>query len=221
MTETLKVFITDDDTFFASAISIVINAQQDMEVIGQAENGIEAIDKLRHLQPDVVLMDIQMPKMNGIDCLKIVKQQYPALCILILTTFNEEEYIIEGLANGANGYLVKSMNYNVLTETIRDVKNGQYMLPVEVASKLAKFMLHSYRENKPQTEFPSWINVNQFSEKEQKILLLLMKRLSNKEIASEMCHSVGTIRNYLTTIYAKLGVNNRQEAIVLLVKKEE
>lgn len=221
MTNVLQVFITDDDAFFLSAISLVINAEKDMKISGQAVNGLEAIEKIENHQPDIVLMDIQMPKMNGIECLKRLKKKYPNLCILILTTFNEEEYIIEGLANGANGYFIKDMNYTLLIRTIRELKNGQYILPVEVATKLAKFSLKSFK-NKSEHKLPKFIESNnKFTEKEQEILLLLMKRLTNKEMANELYLSVGTVRNYLTVIYDKLGVKNRQDAIVLLTRRED
>lgn len=221
MTSRLKVFITDDDVFFSSAIALVINAEQDMEVIGQATNGVEAIEKLDDLQPDFVLMDIQMPKMTGIECLKRLKQKPANFCILILTTFNEEEYIVEGLAYGASGYFVKDTDYASLIETMRKIKNGQYMLPMEVATKLAKFTLHSMKEKKG-TSLPDFIeSSNTFTNQERNILLLLMKRLTNKEIAETLYLSLGTVRNYLTIIYDKLDVKNRQEAIALLTTWED
>ncbi len=221
MGKQLKVFITDDDSFFLNAIALIINAEDDFDVVGTARNGQEAFEKIQSVQPDIVLMDIKMPKMNGIDCVKELKKDFPEMLIIILTTFNEEEYIIEGLANGANGYLIKGIDNQTLVQTIRDLMKGQYLLPVEVATKLAKFTLsHLAKETK--NVLPEYITSgNTFTKKEYEIMKLLARRYANKEIAAELFISVGTLKNYLTTIYEKLGVKNRSEAIAILGKQGE
>lgn len=219
MSEDMKVFITDDDSFFLSAIQLIIDAEAGMTVVGTAENGIEALRKIRQLQPDLVLMDIKMPKMNGIEAIKHLRRDFPEMLIVILSTFNEEEYIIEGLANGASGYLIKGMDISKLMATIRDISNGQFILPVEVATKLAKFSLHQISKEKK--ELPEHITAsNSYTNKECDIMKLLAQRFSHKEIATKLYISEGTLRNYMTTIYEKLGVKNRSEAIELLTKQE-
>lgn len=219
MPSILNVFIADDEEFFRTGIELNINAEKDMQVIGTAGDGIEAINNIRKTQPDVVLMDIQMPRMNGIETIKQLKKNDPDMLILILTTFNEEEYIIEGLAHGANGYLIKGIDFQLLIRTIREVAKGQYLLPTEVATKLAMYVLkRRQREN----VLPDFIySSNTFTKRELDILTLLAKRYANKEMAKEMSLGEGTMRNYLTVIYHKLGVNNRQEAISILLQEEE
>ncbi len=216
MDRVLTVFIADDDDFFRTGIELVINSEEDMKVIGASANGIDALHKIGLLQPDIVLMDIKMPKMNGIECIKKLKELYPDILILILTTFNEEDFIIEGLVNGANGYLIKGIDFYRLLNTIRDCYKGHYLLPVEVATKLAKFVLEKV-SNEKKAELPEYIySSNSFTKKEQEILKLLIKRLTNKEISMKLYISEGTLKNYLTTIYQKLGVTNRHEAIAIL-----
>ncbi|MDG5789444.1 response regulator transcription factor [Evansella sp. AB-P1] len=212
--ETLKIFITDDDIFFRSGIELVINAEKHLTVVGSAGNGKETLEKIKDLQPDVILIDIKMPMMNGIECIRKLKLEYPHMYILILTTFNEEEFIIEGLANGANGYLIKGIDFINLVNTIQDVVKGQYILPAEVASKLATYLVNTINK---QPKLPEFIySNNTFTIREQKIMSLLVERYTNKEIADNLSVSVGTLKNYLTVIYEKLQVKNRQEAAALL-----
>lgn len=220
MDKELKVFICDDDAFFRKAIQLIVDDEPNFTVIGTAENGVEALRKIRESKPDVVLMDVQMPKMNGIECIRYLKQDFPDMPIVILTTFNEEEYIVTGLANGANGYIVKGIDFHILIDTMRALTKGQYMLPIEVATKLAKYTLSKldHQEN----VLPDFItSSNTFTNKECEIVALLAKRLTNKEIAQKLFISEGTLRNYMTTIYEKLDVKNRNEAITLLLQQGE
>jgi len=216
----LKVFITDDDRFFRESIELVINAEEDMLVVGHANNGIEALEKIQETKPNIVLMDIKMPKMNGITCIKELKSTFPDMIIIILTTFNEEEFIIEGLAHGANGYVIKGFDFHLLIQTMRDLMKGQYLLPVEVATKLANYLFQQLKKEE-KTVLPEFhYSNNTFTKKEHDIIKLLAKRYSNREMAKELFISEGTLRNYLIVIYEKLGVHNRSEAIAILHKPQ-
>lgn len=214
---THKVFITDDDQLICSAMEILINTEEDMTVVGTAHNGADALDRIRLLQPDIVLMDVRMPIMNGIETTKKLRGLYPNLKILILTTFNEEDYLIEALANGANGYMLKNTDFAQIRSTIRNALSGQYMLSTEVAIKLSSYLSSSLKaKNVPFTLPPSINNREHFTNREQEIILLLGQRLSIREIADHLFIAEGTLKNYLTTIYHKLDVKNRHEAIQLL-----
>ncbi|MDF2650510.1 MAG: DNA-binding response regulator [Paenibacillus sp.] len=211
-----KVFIADDEILIRTGLEIVINAEEDMEVVGTAMNGSEALEKIIELHPDIILMDVRMPEMDGIQCAKKVKEHFPEALILILTTYNEEEYIIEGLANGASGYLLKGIDFPKLIETIRDALNGHFFLPREVSLKLAKY-LKATKVDKDE-RLSSILSNKDFTKKEREIIVYLANRLSNKEIAEKLFVSEGTIKNYLTIIYQKLNVSNRYEAIQYLEK---
>jgi DNA-binding NarL/FixJ family response regulator len=140
MTAKIKVLVVDDELLFRNGLELVINSEADMEVVATSQDGLDAIKKTEQYKPDLVMMDIQMPIMNGIAAIKRIRERDSKVIILILSTFNEDEYVIEGLANGANGYLLKSAQYTQLLQSIRDAMKGQYFLPIEVAAKLVSFL---------------------------------------------------------------------------------
>lgn len=219
MSAVINVFIVEDDDLIRNGMKLVINKETDMNVVGTASNGLQALKKMESLYPDIILMDIQMPVMNGIECIKKIRETNKQVVIIILTTFNDEEYIIEGIASGANGFLIKKPDYKKLIPTIREAMSGDYLLPSEVASKLVQYIYkrdYFLRKKALPQEFIQRLNL---TKREQEILLLLLDRLTNREISETLFISEGTIKNYLTTIYEKLGVKNRQEAIQLLKSK--
>lgn len=223
MTKKLNIFIADDDDFFRNAIELLIQGEQDMEVVGSAANGLEVIEKLREdiTLPDIVLIDIKMPRMNGIECIQQLRQRHPDLLLIILTTFNEEEFIIEGLISGANGYVIKGIDFRLLLQTIRDLSKGQYILPIEVATKLATYTMEKLGIAKHKV-IPSWIQSGtSFTVREQELIQLLLQRYSNREMARKLHLNEGTLRNYLSTLYNKLEVRNRYEAIAKLTEPAE
>lgn len=217
----MKILIADDQTLMREGLKTIIDLEDDMEVVATAENGKEAILLAKQLQPTIILMDIQMPIMNGIESLIEIKKQYPEIHILILTTFAEDEYIVEGLANGADGFLLKDMNYDQLINSIRDVAKGQMMLPNSIATKLAQ------RLSKFNTMIEKEINVVKlkkqglhFSEREREVASLVAKGFNNRKIAEQLFISEGTVKNYMSEIYSKLGVKDRAKAIVYLNELE-
>ncbi|NQX60308.1 response regulator transcription factor [Paenibacillus qinlingensis] len=213
MRNPLKVMIVEDDALLRSGLELVIESEEDMEVIGAAPNGLVALQILETSRPDLVLMDVQMPEMDGLSCIREIRKRDAELPILILTTFNEEEYIFEGLADGANGYILKGLDFEKLVQAIRDTVNGQFVLPAEVAAKVAQYAAtnsHYMKEKRLKHFFET---DNLFSKSEQPILSLLLQRLSNKEIADTLFLTEGTVKNKLSVIYDKMGVQNRQDAI--------
>ncbi len=140
MTTKVKVLIVDDEPLIRNALEIAINSEADMEVVATAKDGLEGTKKAKQHRPDLILMDVQMPVMNGIDTIKNIRSRDLKVIILILTTFNEDEYVIEGLANGANGYLLKRAHYGQIIQSIREAAKGQYFLPIEVAAKLVNYL---------------------------------------------------------------------------------
>ena len=213
----LKILLVDDQTLMRDALETILNLEDDLEVVATAGNGLEAIEAAKTWQPDLILMDIQMPVMNGIESIRLIKEQMPEMTVLILTTFDEEEYIIEGLLHGAAGYLLKDIRGDKLVGSIREAVSGQLMLPAMVASRLA-VRLH-------QLSMPAGgeLNVERLRRqgvvltgREREIAVLMTDGLNNREIANALFMSEGTVRNYISVIYSKIGINERAKAAVVL-----
>lgn len=215
MSDKLQVLIAEDEELISNSLSIVIGSDPGMNVVGIARNGLEAYEKVMEHQPDLVLMDIQMPGMDGIECIKRLRAARYEGIILILTAYSDEHYIIEGLAGGATGYLLKTPHYRSMLNTIREAMSGQYILPAEIAAKVVRHI----RENGSMPNanaLASLANSLSLSPREKEIVPMLLERCSNKEIADALYVSEGTVKNYLTVIYEKLGVKNRGEAVQYL-----
>lgn len=213
------IFIADDQKLFLQGLKVIIDSEDDMKVVGTAENGLEALEKIRKVNPNIVLMDIRMPIMSGIECTKRLRVEFPDLIIIILTTFHEEEYLIEGLMLGANGYLLKGIEFNELLTSIRKAAIGQLTIPVEIAQKLALRLRDSYKTMKDSDtiidDLQTQLHV-EFTPREKEILNLLLTGKTNRQIAEALFISPGTVKNYLSFIYQKLNVNKRIEVIQLV-----
>lgn len=212
-----KVMVVDDQTLLLDGLTTIINFQDDMEVVGIAENGAKALDLIEQVRPDVVLMDVQMPVMNGVETTKKIKERYPEMIILILSTFANTDVIVECLAHGAKGFLLKDIRGERLINTIRDALTGELVLPSAIAVKLAERLLRFSTNLKDELDKQRIKDRNLgFTEREEEIIRLLLKGRNNRQIAAALFISEGTTRNYISTIYNKLGTNDRAHAMVLL-----
>ena len=211
----IRILIVDDDPLILFMLEKIIQRQPDLNVMGTAHNGNEALAFLHDSQPDVILLDIEMPHMNGIECLQIIRRRYPAITVILLTSFAEEHYVIEGLANGAQSYLLKTMSFANLDQYIRDAFNGSFSMPTQIATKLAAF-LQQKKDVHEKSLNPLFFQTFHLTNSEQQIVTLLIKRLSNPEIATQLRIQTGTVRNHLVAIFAKLNVQNRKEAVALI-----
>ncbi|WP_413377731.1 response regulator [Alkalihalobacillus sp. 1P02AB] len=213
----INIMIVDDQTLMREGLKTIIELEEDMEVVATAENGEEAIIKAEQSQPDLILMDIQMPIMNGIDSLKEIKSKLKDVKILILTTFANDEYIISGLLNGSEGFLLKDMNYDQLISSIRNAYQGEIILPNLIAKKLAK-RIACHEPEKPRVFKQDSINIKgiRFSKREKEVIELLVQGFSNKKIAESLFISEGTVKNYISEVYSKIEINDRAQAIVYL-----
>jgi DNA-binding NarL/FixJ family response regulator len=208
--------IVDDQFLTREGLKTILELEEDMEIVGTAKNGLEAYEKVEDLQPDLILMDIRMPIMDGIESIKRIKHRYPHVLILILTTFIDEDYIIEGLSSGASGYILKDLDGDKLTASIRDAAAGQFVLQGVVAVKLATRLSRMEQEMELQ---PGWRGRAKLTEREEELSRLIIQGLSNREIGEKLQISDGTVRNYVSTLYSKLEVTSRAEAIVLLLQQ--
>lgn len=203
----ITILIADDQMLIREGLKTIIDLEDDMHTVAVASNGEEAVALAKLHRPQLVLMDIQMPIMDGITALKAIKQQFPDTFILILSTFLEESYIVNGLANGASGYLLKDMDTDKMLDSIRDTVHGQFILPSAVAVKLIAKLSQT---NTTQTEKV------ELTQRELEIAKLIVEGKSNKEIAVDLYIAEGTVRNYVSNLYSKLAVIDRVQAIVKL-----
>lgn len=207
----IKLMLVDDQSLIREGLEMMLSLYDDLEIVGQATNGNEAIELLVGLDVDVILMDIKMPKMNGVEGTKIIKEKYPEVKILILTTFNEEQYIFEGLKFGADGYMLKDTKSDEIVNGIRTVYNGNVLLQPEVATKVVNVL----KNNKSQEFNSNTIllkgEYEELTLRERDIALLVAKGKNNKEISKELFITEGTVKNHLTRILGKLGLENRTQ----------
>ncbi len=209
--EKIKVLLVDDQILFVESLRMVLEKMtNDINVVGVAQNGREAIELASSLHPDVILMDVRMPEMNGVESARIIIERFAEIRVLMLTTFDDDEYIIEALKYGAAGYLLKNVPPEDLIAAIRVVFEGNMLIAPKVASKLVKKLVNN-TEDKPSIDitlnFPDWLN--QLSNREKEILSLVAQGFDNKEIAKKLYIGEQTVRNYVSIIYCKMGVKDR------------
>lgn len=186
----------------------MLSVHPDLEVVGEANNGQEALDLVSSLQPHVILMDLRMPVLDGVAATRTLKETHPHCRVIVLTTFDDDEYVFEGLRAGAVGYLLKDVSSEKLVEAIRTAARGETFLQPSVAAKVvAEFA--RLTEQKPS---PPQSLVEPLSEREMEIMALVATGASNKEIATELFIAEGTVKNHLTNILGKLGVRDRTQA---------
>lgn len=213
----ISVVIADDQTLMRDGLQTILSLQEDIHVVGMAKDGAEALQLVKTLSPNVILMDIQMPVMNGIACTRRIRTEHPDTLVLILTTFADDDYIIEALAGGATGFLLKDIPGEKLAQAIRDAVMGHFLLPSVIAAKLAarlssasasiQGMKHTVRAQADGISL---------SDKELEVARWMLESKSNREIAAGMFMSEGTIKNYVSAIYGKIGTNDRTVAILTL-----
>jgi len=213
----VTIMIVDDQSLMSEGLQAILSLEEDFEVVATAENGSQACELVRTHRPDLVLMDIRMPVMNGIEATKIIKTEYPSTKVIILSTFAEDDYIIEALAFGATGFLLKDMKSHQLAATIRQAVEGHYMLPPVIAGKLAE-RLYQFSAGLTLELSKSQMKTGEhdLTDREKEIARLMLKGWNNRQIASALYMSEGTIRNYFSKIYAKLGSSDRAGAMAVL-----
>lgn len=208
---TIRVLIVDDQSLFREALRTLLSAYPDLEVVGDASNGEEAIRMAVQLNPDVVLMDLRMPVIDGVEATKRITQTTKKIKVIVLTTFDDDENVFEGLRAGAVGYLLKDVSSEKLTEAIRAAYRGEYfLLPSIVAKVVNEFSKISHPAPKNFDNFLS----DPLSPREIEILRLVATGASNREIADKLVISEGTVKNHLSNILGKLGVHDRMQAVL-------
>lgn len=211
----IRVMLVDDQMLLREGLKTIINLQDDMLVCAEADNGAVALQLLQAQPADVILMDIRMPVLDGVEATAAIKKEFPDSAIIILTTFDDDDYIIDALSNGAAGYLLKDIDAAHLVQSIRDALAGQMMLPGRIAAKLASRLTGNKGAGSTRPQAVGDIHLL-LSEREKEIGLLVAQGLTNRQIARQLFLSEGTIKNYISEIYSKLGTNDRVKAGLLL-----
>jgi DNA-binding NarL/FixJ family response regulator len=206
----IKILITDDHLVVREGLSAMLSREKDIEVVGEAENGLQAIEKARELHPDIILMDLRMPEVDGIEAMRRIKLENPDIKFIILTTYDNDEYIFKGIESGARAYLLKDSPREDLFRAIRVVSRGGSLIEPAVAGKvLDRFVELSRQEQISAT----------LSDRELEVLNLIARGASNKVVASSLNISESTAKTHVQSIFNKLGVNDRTEAVTEAVKK--
>lgn len=206
MERKIKVLIADDQLILAEGIKSVLLTDGGIEVVGIAADGFEALEKIGETRPDVVLMDIRMPNMNGVVATQKIKTEYPEVKVVVLTTFDDSDYILNAINYGASGYLLKDIGAAALVEAVKNAYAGDTILPAKIARRIADAAkaVSSDREIKLKRAFS-------MSDREVEIALMMYEGFTNRQISSALKISEGTARNYISTVYEKTESGNRGE----------
>ncbi len=212
----IKVLIVEDQEIIRQSLEIMLHNKAGIQIIGTAENGKQVTKLIKKLLPDVILMDIRMPEMDGVQCIEIIKDAFPQIKIIVLTTFDDDEYVFNALKNGASGYLLKGISVKELVEAIKIVYGGGALINPNIAVKVFKFF--SQMANADYIVNVAKGAVKDLSKNELRIIQFIGMGMSNKEITEKLKFSEGTIRNYISSILSKLNLRDRTQIAIYAVQ---
>jgi len=198
----IRIMLVDDHSIVRKGLGLILDAEPDMTVVGQAENGTDAVDRFRSLRPDVTLMDLKMNGMSGVEAVSAVRSDFPSARMIMLSTYDRDDDIYRSIRAGAMGYLVKDTPSDEILDAIRNVHAGRKYFPPLVSEKLAERL-----------------TMPELSERESEVLRLMTAGQSNKEIANSLTLAIGTVKCHVNSILAKLGADDRTQAVVTALKK--
>ena len=198
----IRLLLAEDQTLMRQGLKTLLELEPGFRVIGEADDGSSAVKLALELRPDIVLMDVQMPLLNGVEATAAICRAWPAAKIIILTTFDRDDYVFQGVRAGAMGYLLKDLPAHKLFETIRRVHAGEIFIQPEIASRTLRASLHA----------PGTALMEPLSDREREVLVMLAQGIPNKEIADKLHIAEGTVKNHVTNILDKLQVQNRTQA---------
>ncbi|TVQ26241.1 MAG: DNA-binding response regulator [Spirochaetaceae bacterium] len=206
-----RVLLVDDQVMFVENLKVVLETYApELTIVGIANDGQEAIRKARDLSPDIILMDVRMPGLDGVGATERILKEFPRVQIIMLTVFDDDEYVYQALNRGARGYLLKNMRPAALVSSIKAVLDGAVLISPVAAQKLVAGRANT-RPSEAKHEAPDWLAL--LGAREREVLSLLLEEMSNSEIAEKLFISESTVRNYISGIYNKIGVENRFQAI--------
>jgi len=207
----IRVLICDDQDLVCEGLKAILSTDPEIEVVGIANDGAQALDLIPSLSPDLALMDLKMPVMNGIQASRRIHQDFPQVKVLVLTTYADDQWVFDAIRSGASGYLLKDTPREALIAAIKGTAAGKTHIDPQVAGRLLDHITRSAPD-------PDSALLESLSEREREVLALLARGLSNTEIAARLYLSEGTVRNYVSAVFAKLGVSDRTQAAVLAIR---
>ncbi|HQF62479.1 MAG TPA: response regulator transcription factor [Anaerolineaceae bacterium] len=207
----IRVLICDDQEIVCEGLQRILDSDGEINVVGTVHNGLEALEMVERLQPDLVLMDLKMSVMNGVVATRKIRERHPEIRILVLTTYDDDEWLFDAIRSGAAGYLLKDRPREELINAIKGTMAGKTYIDPSVAGKV----LSNVAQNMPRQQPPVEISL---SEREQEVLQLMTQGLSNADIAGRLFLSEGTVRNYTSAIFSKLNVSDRTQAVILALR---
>jgi DNA-binding NarL/FixJ family response regulator len=216
--EPIRTMIVDDHALFRRGLEMVLDEEADIELVGQASDGSEAVEKAGESLPDVVLMDIRMPRSSGIEACRAMKEVAPSAKIVMLTISDEEEDLFEAIRAGASGYLLKDLPLDEVAETVRAVHGGQSLINPSMAGKLlTEFAALAKRDTEERVQ---QVPAPRLTEREMQVLKLVARGMNNKDIAKELFISENTVKNHVRNILEKLQIHSRMEAVMVAVREK-
>jgi DNA-binding NarL/FixJ family response regulator len=214
MSETVKLLIVDDQVLFREALTTLLSVHDEFIVVGEAGDGFEAIRSIEQNNPDVVLMDLRMPVMDGVEATKQIHERFPDVKVIILTTFDDNDDVINALKSGAVGYLMKDVTSEKLFEAVKSAYRGEYFLQPSITAKVVSELSRIPNLNHRRDEVSHPDLIEALSPREMEILHLVAKGLNNKEIAGQLVITEGTVKNHLSNILGKLNARDRMQAVL-------
>ncbi len=207
----MKVLICDDQSIVRDGLAMLLKLEPDISVIGTADDGARVVEMVEKEQPDLVLMDLKMPIMNGVEATRQIRTKHPEVKVLVLTTFDNDEWVLDAIQAGASGYLLKDTPRNELVMAIRGTVTGRTYVDPSIAGKVLE------RVSSHQTQ-PATLITSKLTDREIEVLRLMAKGLTNKDISDRLFLSEGTVRNHVSSILEKLGVSDRTQAVVIAIQ---
>ncbi len=218
----IKILIADDQRLFRQGLRSLLEQEEDMEVVGEAADGQEAFTLSQETNPDIILMDVEMPKLDGIQASRLILERYPSARILMLSVHNEDERVISAIRAGATGYILKDADNKEFIKIIRSAFAGESITSPFLANLTSRILLKLHEPSKVDEEVERKIEErSSLTAREKEIAGMLLKGKSNKEISDLMCVSIETVKSHLQNIYRKLGVKSRMEVLALFLKEKE
>ena len=207
----MKVVICDDQAIIRDGLEMLLKLEKDIEVSGQAQDGTEAVELVEKTQPDLVLMDLKMPGLNGIEATRHIRTHYPHVKVLVLTTYDDDEWVFDAIRAGASGYLLKDTPREEVIKAVRGTVTGKTFLDPAVAGKVLTQVAGSHAS-------ASTLLTDKLTEREADVLRLVARGFTNADIAERLHLSEGTVRNHVSAIFAKLDVSDRTQAAVIAIQ---